>query len=137
MPMSAVERIECVPFSEIEYVGDRAVLQYRGELIPLEDEGGVLREWSAAEESETSVVPEADARTVTLLICLRPEQRGTRRVGLVVRRVLDVSSGTLLADNAAACVEQLALVKDRVTTVHRGFAQQQDTPPNSLLQEVA
>jgi two-component system chemotaxis sensor kinase CheA len=43
MPLSAVERIETVPLSEIEYAGGRAVLQYRGELIPLEDDGNVLR----------------------------------------------------------------------------------------------
>ena len=48
MPLSAVERIESVPMSEIEYAGGRAVLQYRGELIPLEDEDDVLRERSAA-----------------------------------------------------------------------------------------
>jgi two-component system chemotaxis sensor kinase CheA len=153
MPLSAVERIECVPLSEIEYAGGRAVLQYRGELIPLEDEGEVLREMSAAKGTTAVRVAEAerwargrgagaesaeaDGSTATVLICLRSEARGVRRVGMVVRRVLDVSAGTLLAADAAACEEQLAMVKNRVTTVHREFAQQVDGPTMAILKEVA
>jgi two-component system chemotaxis sensor kinase CheA len=127
MPLSAVERIESVPLSEIEYAAGRAVLQYRGELIPLEDEDELLRERSAQDGSAT----------VTVLICLRPDAQGARRVGMVVRRVLDVSPGTLLAADAAACKQQLAMVKNRVTTVHREFAQGVDATPAAVLREVA
>jgi two-component system chemotaxis sensor kinase CheA len=127
MPLSAVERIESVPLSEIEYADGRAVLQYRGELIPLEDEDDVLRERSAQDGSAT----------VTVLMCLRPEAQGARRVGMVVRRVLDVSPGTLLAADAAACKQQLAMVKNRVTTVHREFALRVDGTPAAALREVA
>jgi two-component system chemotaxis sensor kinase CheA len=56
---------------------------------------------------------------------------------MVVRRVLDVSAGTLLGADAAACEEQLALVKDRVTMVHREFAQPVGGPPTPALKEVA
>jgi two-component system chemotaxis sensor kinase CheA len=127
MPLSAVERIESVPVSEIEYAAGRAVLQYRGELIPLEDEDDILREKSAQEGSAT----------VTVLICLRPEAQGARRVGMVVRRVLDVSPGTLLAADAAECKQQLAMVKNRVTTLHREFALESDATPVAVLGEVA
>jgi two-component system chemotaxis sensor kinase CheA len=127
MPLSAVERIESVPLSEIEYAGGRAVLQYRGELIPLEDEDDVLGERSAEDGSATA----------TVLICLRPEAQGARRVGMVVRRVLDVSPGTLLAADAAACKQQLVMVKSRVTTVHRKFALRVDGTPAAVLREVA
>jgi len=137
MPLSAVERIESVPFSEIEYAGGRAVLQYRGELIPLEDECGVLREMSAAEETAPAGDAEKDGATATVLICLRPEAHGMRRVGMVVRRVLDVSAGRLLAADSAASEEQLAMVKDRVTTVHREFARQAGKPQTAILKEVA
>ena len=105
MPLSSVERIESIPLRQIEYAGGRAVLQYRGELIPLEDEDEVLREKSA------------DA-SANVLICLRAEGHGTRRVGMVVRRVLDVSAGRLLARDAASCGQQLAMVNERVKTVH-------------------
>ncbi len=127
MPLSAVERIESVPLSEIEYADGRAVLQYRGELIPLEDENELLRERSAQDGGATA----------TVLICLLPEAQGTRRVGMVVRRVLDVSPGTLLAADAAACKQQLAMVKDRVTTVHHEFALRVDGTPAAVLREVA
>jgi two-component system chemotaxis sensor kinase CheA len=136
MPLSAVERIESVPLSEIEYAGGRAVLQYRGELIPLEDEGEVLREMSAAEGTSIAGGATNEETTATVLICLRPESHGVRRVGMVVRRVLDVSAGRLLGADAAASEEQLALVKNRVTTVHREFAQA-GGPQKASLKEVA
>jgi two-component system chemotaxis sensor kinase CheA len=136
MPLSAVERIESVPLNKIEYAGGRAVLQYRGELISLEDEGEVLREMSAAEGTASADGANNEEATATVLICLRPESHGVRRVGMVVRRVLDVSAGTLLGADAAASEEQLALVKNRVTTVHREFAQA-DGPQKASLKEVA
>jgi two-component system chemotaxis sensor kinase CheA len=137
MPLSAVERIESVPLSEIEYVSGRAVLQYRGELIPLEDDGNVLRALAAAEATASVGDAQKDGVTATVLICLRPEAHGARRVGMVVQRVLDVSAGKLLAADAAASEEQLAMVKNRVTTIHRGFAQQAGKPRTAILKEVA
>ena len=44
LPLDVVERIESVPLSQIEYAGGRALLQYRGELLPLTDDGNVLAE---------------------------------------------------------------------------------------------
>jgi two-component system chemotaxis sensor kinase CheA len=137
MPLSAVERIESVPLSEIEYAGGRAVLQYRGELIPLEDDANVLRALAQAEATASTGDAQKDGATATVLICLRPEANGVRRVGMVVRRVLDVSAGRLLAADAAASEEQLAMVKNRVTAVHRGFAQQAGKPRTAILKEVA
>ena len=84
-----------------------------------------------------TVVFAKEGATATVLICLRPEAHGVRRVGMVVWRVLDVSAGRLLAANAAACEQQLAMVKDRVTTVHREFAQQAGKPQMAILKEVA
>jgi two-component system chemotaxis sensor kinase CheA len=137
MPLSAVERIETVPLREIEYAGGRAVLQYRGELIPLEDDGNVLRALAEAGTNPSAGDAAMNGQTATVLICLRPEAHGVRRVGMVVRRVLDVSAGRLLAADAAASDEQLVMVKDRVTTVHRGFARMADGPRTVVLKEVA
>jgi two-component system chemotaxis sensor kinase CheA len=159
MPLSAVERIESVSIDEIEYAGGRAVLQYRGELIPLEDSGGVLREIGSGKEMPDSKQDErakmgiadanrtgpqiADAQiappraTATVLICMRPEARGERRVGIVVQRVLDVSASTMLAKDAAACPAQLALVNQRVTMVYREFSRSAGVAPMDNLKEVA
>jgi two-component system chemotaxis sensor kinase CheA len=128
MPLSSVERIESVPVAEIEYAGGRPVLQYGGELLPLEDDDEVLLEMAAASK------PGDTGATATILICLRSGEHASR-VGVVVRRVVDVAPGTLLDATAAeVCTEPLAMVKDRVTTLHRGFVGQSLRPQ---LQEVA
>ena len=44
LPLSVVERIETVALRDVEYAGGKPLLQYRGELLPLLDAGGVLRE---------------------------------------------------------------------------------------------
>ncbi len=106
LPLKAVERIESVRVSAVERVGGRLVLQYRGELLKLEDVGGMLRE---ATENEACV---------TVLICRKADGH---RVGLVVRRVLDVASGTELEADARLCEERLALVRDRVTVIRESF----------------
>jgi hypothetical protein len=53
-------------------------------------------------------------------------------VGLVVRRVLEVSAGTLLAANAESAEGRLAMVNSRVITLRGAFAEQ-----SCELQEVA
>jgi two-component system chemotaxis sensor kinase CheA len=63
-----------------------------------------------------------DEASATILICGDSHSKSQQRMGVVVRRVLDVSDGTLLEKDAAAGDAELALVKDRLTTVFRGFA---------------
>jgi two-component system, chemotaxis family, sensor kinase CheA len=109
LPLSVVERIESVPIAQIEYAGGRAMLQYRGELLPLRDEGKVLIEMEAEQaRSEESMV--------TVLICGSAGEKKLR-FGMVVRRVLDVTEGTLLAGDKAVNGTELALVKEKVTVV--------------------
>jgi two-component system chemotaxis sensor kinase CheA len=124
MPLRSVERIERIPLSRIEYAGGRALLQYGGELLPLEDDGAILPGLGAAGDA-----------MVTVMICLLPGTPAERRVGMVVRRVLDVSSGTLLAVPEGLREGQLAMVNSRVATIHRDFAVQ--TSELAALQEVA
>jgi two-component system chemotaxis sensor kinase CheA len=113
LPLGVVERIESVPLNRIEYANGRPLLQYRGELLQLRDEGRVL------DEIEVAGQQDKDA-SATVLICGDPQTRSTR-MGIVVRRVLDVSNGTLLEKDAAAGEIDLALVKERLTTIFRGF----------------
>ncbi|MEI9980772.1 MAG: chemotaxis protein CheA [Edaphobacter sp.] len=111
LPLDMVERIESVPLERIEYAGGRALLQYRGELLPLKDAGNVLAELEASRHRDEEAL-------ATVLICGRANS--AQRLGIVVRQVLDVSAGTLLdgGDSREVGME-LALVKDKVTVVCR------------------
>jgi two-component system chemotaxis sensor kinase CheA len=114
LPLDVVERIESVPLGQIEYAGGRALLQYRGELLPLRDEGSVLIEMETARQA-------GEEPMVTVLICGDASVGGAQRGGMVVRRVLDVSTGTLLDQDEATDGMELALVKEKLTLVHREF----------------
>jgi two-component system chemotaxis sensor kinase CheA len=148
MPLSLVERIESVPVSEVEFAGGRAVLQYRGEVLPLEDEGDVLGSIGATSDGIRAPTPErpiADKSSAAsentqaaaiVLIFLRAGSHGMIRTAMVVRQVLDITAGTLLAEDAAGFSGQLAMVGDRVTTVHRDFTARLSDRA-ATLQEVA
>ena len=114
LPLDVVERIESVPLTQIEYAGGLPLLQYRGELLPLRDEGHVLAELEAAQGRGEEI-------SATVLICGSGKGE-MQRTGMVVRRVLDVSGGTLLEKNAASGEMELALVKEKLTMVHREFS---------------
>ncbi|WP_433972191.1 chemotaxis protein CheA [Tunturiibacter lichenicola] len=114
LPLDVVERIESVPLGQIEYAGGRPLLQYRGELLPLKDEGNVLADLEAARQRGEEVM-------ATVLICGDAEMGGVQRGGMIVRQVLDVSHGTLLERDEATDGVELALVKEKLTLVHREF----------------
>jgi two-component system chemotaxis sensor kinase CheA len=103
IPLGSVLRIEQLPASRIEYIGYRPVLNFDGQLLPVEDSGGVL----AAAQGNT------DAQTI-VVVC----REGNRQVGVAVSHVLDVAGG---ADLFEAGTSQLAsgvtLLKQRVTGV--------------------
>lgn len=132
LPLDVVERIESVPLGRIEYAGGRPLLQYRGELLPLKDRGGVLDELERG----------GGEMLATVLICGRAERAG-QRSGMVVRQVLDVSDGILLDENTTIDGMDLALVKEKVTMVHRelggmsGTGTSADGMPGNDWQEVA
>ena len=71
----------------------------------------------------------------TVLICGDAGLGGEHRVGMVVRQVLDVSTGTLLERDAMsdAAGMELALVKEKLTLVQRRF----ETRAATAWQEVA
>jgi two-component system chemotaxis sensor kinase CheA len=112
LPLSEVVRIESVAMKDVEYAGDRALLQYRGELLPIEDRGGVLKDLA---------LRDADA-TATVLICQTGHGSGRRRIGLVVRRVVEVANGDLVDCDAEICSARLTKVHERMTVVHEAFA---------------
>jgi len=98
-----VLRIEQVPLSRIEYIGYRPVLNFDGQLMPVEDAGGVL----AANEAN----PEAK---VIVVVC----REGGRQVGIAVSHVLDVAAGhDLFEAGTSQRTGGVTLLKERVTGV--------------------
>jgi two-component system chemotaxis sensor kinase CheA len=76
----------------------------------------VLGEMDAAHQA-------GEEAMVTVLICGDASVGGAQLGGMVVRQVLDVSTGTLL-DRDEASFEmgiELVLVKEKLTQVHREF----------------
>jgi two-component system chemotaxis sensor kinase CheA len=101
--LADVLRIEQVPLSRIEYIGYRPVLNFEGQLLPVEDSGGIL----AAAQGD----PEAQ---VVVVVC----RDGNRHVGIAVSHVLDVTSGgNLFEAGTGTRTEGVTLLKDRVTSV--------------------
>jgi two-component system, chemotaxis family, sensor kinase CheA len=103
VPLADVLRIEQLPLSRIEYIGCRPVLNFEGQLLPVEDSGGILA--AAATEPEAQVV---------VVVC----RDGNRHVGIAVSHVLDVTSGgNLFEAGTGNRTEGVTLLKDRVTGV--------------------
>jgi two-component system chemotaxis sensor kinase CheA len=103
VPLTDVLRIEQLPLSRIEYIGYRPVLNFEGQLLPVEDSGGIL----AAAQGD----PEAQ---VVVVVC----RDGNRHVGIAVSHVLDVTSGGHLFEaGTGSRTEGVTLLKDRVTGV--------------------
>ena len=103
VPLADVLRIEQLPLSRIEYIGYRPVLNFDGQLLPVEDAGGILA--AAAGDAEAEVV---------VVVC----RDGNRQVGIAVSHVLDVTSGGNLSEaGTEARTEGVTLLKDRVTSV--------------------
>jgi two-component system chemotaxis sensor kinase CheA len=103
VPLENVLRIEQVPVSRIEYIGYRPVLNFEGQLLPVEDSGGIL---ATAQDN-----PNAQ---IIVVVC----REGNRQVGIVVSHVLDVAGGgDLFEAGTSNHAGGVTLLKDRVTGV--------------------
>ena len=103
VPLGDVLRIEQLPLSRIEYIGYRPVLNFEGQLLPVEDSGGVL---DAAQGN-----PEAQ---IIVVVC----REGNRHVGVAVSHVLDVAAGgDLFEAGTSQRTGGVTLLKSRVTGV--------------------
>jgi two-component system chemotaxis sensor kinase CheA len=96
-----VLRIEQIPVSRIEYIGARAVLNFDGQILPVDDPADLL--------------PVADAETRIVVVVCRD---GERHVGFVVSHVLDVAAGADLAEaGSSRQAAGVTLLKERVTSL--------------------
>ena len=103
VPLADVLRIEQLKVSRIEYIGYRPVLNFDGQLLPVEDSGGVL----AAVQGN----PEAQ---IIVVVC----REGNRHVGIAVSHVLDVAAGgDLFEAGTSKQAGGVTLLKNRVTGV--------------------
>jgi two-component system chemotaxis sensor kinase CheA len=103
VPLGDVLRIEQLPLKRVEYIGYRPVINFNGQLLPVEDSGGVLQ---AAEGN-----PEAQ---VIVVVC----REAGRQVGIAVSQVLDVAAGSELFE--AGTSQQtggVTLLKEQVTGI--------------------
>jgi len=103
VPLENVLRIEQLPVSRIEYVGYRPVLNFEGQLLPVEDSGGVL----------TAVQDNPEAKII-VVVC----REGGRQVGIAVSHVLDVAGGgDLFEAGTNQPAGGVTLLKERVTGI--------------------
>jgi two-component system chemotaxis sensor kinase CheA len=109
VPLADVLRIEQLPHSRIEYVGYRAVINFEGQLLPVEDTGGILSQ--AAESVNAS---SNDGPQIIVVVC----RDGSRHVGIVVSHVLDVANGADLFEAGTGLQTQgVTMLKNHVTGV--------------------
>jgi two-component system chemotaxis sensor kinase CheA len=106
VPLADVLRIEQLPVSRIEYIGLRPVLNFEGQLLPIEDAGCVLdSQGSAAGSGGTQII---------VVVC----REGSRQVGITVSHVLDVAAGgDLFEAGTRQQADGVILLKNRVTGV--------------------
>ena len=106
VPLKDVLRIEQVPFTRIEYIGYRPVLNFEGQLLPIEDAGGIL----AAAQGD----PLSTSANLIVVVC----NEGSRQVGIAVSHVLDVAAGSdLFEAGSSQRAGGVTLLKQRVTGV--------------------
>jgi two-component system chemotaxis sensor kinase CheA len=95
--------IEQMPLGRVEYVGARPVINFEGQLLPVDDAGGVLTAFEGNSEVQIVVV-----------VC----RERNRHVGIAVSHVLDVATGAELFEAGTTLRPQgVTLLKERVTGV--------------------
>jgi two-component system chemotaxis sensor kinase CheA len=105
VPLGDVLRIEQIPVARIEYAGPHPVINFEGQLLPIDDSGGVLGGAAGNPQAQTIVV-----------VC----REGQRHVGIAVSHVLDVASGAELFEaGTSQRTHGVTLLKDCVTDIVR------------------
>jgi len=103
VPLGDVLRIERIPFSRVEYIGYRPVLNFEGQLLPIEDSAGVF----------ASAQGNPDAQLI-VVVC----REGNRQVGIAVSHVLDVAAGNELFEAGSQHrASGVTLLNDHVTGI--------------------
>ncbi len=103
LPLRNVLRIESPRRSRIEWLGARPLLRAGGEVLQIEDIGGIL----PGDDSDAPLI---------IVICAE----GARQFGVLVSRVLDIARGSALIEaGTASRAEGVILLGDRVASILR------------------
>lgn len=121
LPLTLVSRLEEVPRCQLERIGGRDVVQYRGEILPLIDVSQTLdklrRQSSTGSRmnarSATTSPQESAIDSLPIVVCVE----GNQQVGLIVGRILDIVHETITVRSEVCRPGALytAVVQDRVT----------------------
>jgi len=84
IPQEQIARLEEIPRRKVEHVGDRAVVQYRGGILPLASLGAILDLGDAPQAGDAEWIGSADILPVVV------HERGGRGVGLVVDSIIEI-----------------------------------------------
>jgi two-component system chemotaxis sensor kinase CheA len=114
IPLTLVARLEEFPASAIEAAGDRAVVQYRGQIMPLVNLSDALRDPRIALVGSEDGPGDGAPRESVQVIVHTP---GDRSVGLVVDRIVDIVEQVVQVQPAGARPGVLgsAVIDRRVT----------------------
>ena len=113
IPLSTVARLEEFPLKDLEQLGGRRVVQYRGGILPLTDIGELVAgDGGATAETEA----EEAARGSLHVVVYTQDQRS---VGLIVGKILDIVEETLDAtgDAKGGLPIGCAVIQRKVTEV--------------------
>jgi two-component system chemotaxis sensor kinase CheA len=109
--LNDVLRIEQLPLARIEYMDVRPVLNFEGQILPVEDSAGLL------------ATAEADSAAQIVVVVCRDV---ARHVGFVVSHVLDVAAGAdLFEAGSSRRADGVTLLRERVT----GLVDLSEVPP--------
>jgi two-component system chemotaxis sensor kinase CheA len=109
VPLGDVLRIEQLPLSRIEYIGYRPVLNFEGQLLPVEDSGSLLSSAQANPDAQ-----QGEEAQLIVVVC----REGSRHVGIAVSHVLDVAAGgSLFEAGTAQRTGGVTLLNNHVTGV--------------------
>ncbi|MEO6714776.1 MAG: chemotaxis protein CheA [Mycobacteriales bacterium] len=105
VPLSGITRLEELPASALENVGEREMLQYRGSIIPMARISSVV-------DDADPVIADGDAPLQVVVY-----RRGERTVGLVVNEILDIVDDLqeISTDIKAAGIGAALVIGDRIT----------------------
>jgi two-component system chemotaxis sensor kinase CheA len=116
IPLAAVARLEEFPQSMVERVGGRAVVQYRGDILPLVPVARLLRRTGGVgtpRRRRRGRSARGREGPVQVVVCAGAD----RPVGLVVGRILDLAETTIASRSRSTGPGVLfsAVIQDRVT----------------------
>jgi two-component system chemotaxis sensor kinase CheA len=113
IPLSDVARLEKFPRSAVEMTGDREVLQYRDEILPLVRIPDLLPD--ARQASQAKAEESMTSENFQVVVCCR----NGHAFGLVVNRIFDVVEHTIakLGNSRHSAGAPCAVIQGRVTRI--------------------